>query len=106
MRYRGDDDDARAFMRTVLEFEAHARKLSFVPGSSFGFRGHRFEMGFSGDLKHTTLRIAMGARVGPSVDGIIKLFQDLAVYKDFAALRQAYPQLAKDKPKDRVEDES
>lgn len=106
VRYRGDEDDARAFMRAVLEFESRTRKLSFVPGSSFGFRGHRFEMGFSGDLKHTTLRVALGARVGPSVDGILKLFQDLCAYPDFAALRKAYPQLAKDKPKDRVDEES
>lgn len=106
VRYRGDENDARAFMRTVLEFESRTRKLSFVPGSSFGFRGHRFEMGFSGDLKHTTLRVALGARVGPSVEGIIKLFQDLSAYPDFAALRHAYPQLAKDKPKDRVDEES
>lgn len=106
VRYRGDQNNARAFMRAVLEFEAQARKLCLVPGSSFGFRGHRFEMGFSGDLKHTTLRVAMGARQGPSIDAIIKLFQDLCAFANFAALREAYPQLVKDKPKDRTDEES
>lgn len=104
--YRPDDDSARAFLRAILEFEAEARKLTFVPGSSFGFRGHRFEMGFARGLKHSTLRIAMGARAGPSVEGVIELFEDLAAFEDFPALRAAYPEIAKRHPIDRTDEET
>lgn len=105
LRYASDDDSARAFLRAVLEFEAQTRRLCLLSGSSFGFRGHRFEMGFVRGLKHSTLRVAMGARQGPSRDGVIQLFQDLARYPDFPALRKAYPQIAKNAPDDRVEEE-
>jgi len=106
LRYRSDGQSARAFLRAVLEYEATVRKLTFRSGSSFGFRGHRFEMGFVRGLKFNTLRVAMGARSGPSLDGVIKLFQELAAYPDFAALRKAYPHIEAQHPKDRTEDET
>ena len=104
--YRPDNASSRAFLRAVLEFEASTRKLCLQSGSSFGFRAHRFEMGFARGLKHKTLRVAMGARKGPSCDGVIALFEELAAYPDFAALRKAYPQIASQKPKDRTQEET
>ena len=106
LRYRSDDPSARAFLRVVLEFESTQRKLSFRSASSFGFRGHRFEMGFVRGAKFNTLRVAMGARRGPALDGVIQLFQDLAAYPDFGALRKAYPHIEAQHPKDRVQDET
>ena len=106
LRYRSDEQSARAFLRTVLEHEATQRKLSFRSGSSFGFRAHRFEMGFVRGVKFNSLRVAIGARSGPSLDGVINLFQELAAYPDFAALRKAYPKIEAQHPKDRVQDET
>lgn len=98
VRYASDDEGARDFLASVLEREGRERNLCFRSGSSFGFRGHRFEMGFVRGVKFDTLRVALGARSGPSLDGVIRLFQDLAAYPDFAALRRAYPQLARQHP--------
>lgn len=106
LRYRPDDDTARAFLHAVLQFEARARTLTFQSGSSFGFRGHRFEMGFARGLKHSTLRVAMGGRNGPSKSGVIQLLQDLAAYPDFAALRAAYPQIAAKKSTGPIQEET
>ena len=106
LRYHPDGASARAFLRTVLEHEARQRKLTLRSGSSFGFRGHRFEMGFVRGVKFNSMRIAMGARRGPSLDGVVQLFSDLAAYPDFAALRKAYPQIEAQHPKDRVRDET
>jgi len=106
LHYRPDDDTARAFLHEVLLFEARARTLTFQSGSSFGFRGHRFEMGFARGLKNSTLRVAMGARNGPSKPGVIQLFQDLATYPDFAALRAAYPQIAANQSDDPIQEEA
>jgi len=104
LRYRSDDVSARPFLRTVLEHEATLRKLSFRSGSSFGFRAHRFEMGFVRGVKFNSLRVAMGARRGPSLDGVIALFQELAAYPDFEALRKAYPKIEARHPKDRPDE--
>lgn len=98
LRYASDDEGARDFLASVLEREGRERNLCFRSGSSFGFRSHRFEMGFVRGVKFDTLRVALGARSGPSLDGVIRLFQDIAAYPDFAALRQAYPQLARQRP--------
>lgn len=93
LRYASDGEGARAFLATVLEQEGRERNLCFRSGSSFGFRSHRFEMGFVRGIKFDSLRVALGSRAGPSLDGVIRLFQDLAAYPDFAALRRAYPQI-------------
>lgn len=93
VRYRADDKSARDFLYAVLKYESRSRKLCFQAGSSFGFRAHRFEMGFARGVKYNSLRIAIGSRSGPSLDGVIELFQELAAYPDFTAVRRAYPQL-------------
>jgi len=81
----------------ILVHEAGKRGLCFDLGSSFGFRGQRFEVirplvqirerkGRVGLLK-----IAMGSRQGPSVGGIIKLINDIGAYPDWKSLKAAYP---------------
>jgi hypothetical protein len=78
----------------VVESEARRRGLCLARGSSFGFRGHRFETIIPRLSEQRGLfKIAMGARPGPSRDGVIELFTELAAYPDFAALRAAYPHL-------------
>ncbi|MEG3617025.1 hypothetical protein V5T82_01030 [Magnetovibrio sp. PR-2] len=94
IRYRPDDDSARSFLNNVLDFESHRRKLCFWPASSFGFRSHRYEMGYGRDIKFNTLRVALGARHGPSMHEVIKLFQELARFSDFQDLRNAYPEVS------------
>jgi len=98
LRYRSQDASNRLFLKFVIDFEAIRRKLSLRSGSSFGFRSHRFEMGFVRGAKYSSLRIAMGSRAGPSCEGIIDLFKELAAYPDFKALRAAYPDIVKRLP--------
>lgn len=66
-------------LQTILEHEAGARQLAFSVGGSFGFRGHRFES-IIPDIPESPsfLRVALGARGGPSLSGIIKLLNQLA----------------------------
>ena len=94
LRYRPDDDSGRAFLNNVLDFESHRRKLCFWSASSFGFRSHRYEMGYGRGIRYNTMRVAMGSRQGPSFDGVVTLFQELAGYSDFQALRNAYPEVS------------
>lgn len=84
-------DLTRKFFNTVLKLEARNRELTFQSGSSFGFRAHRFEMGFVRGHKYDSLRVAIGARPGPSLDGVIDLFHHFASFDDMDALRAAYP---------------
>ena len=80
----------------ILAYEARARGLNFKLGSSFGFRGHRFEV--IRPLVHIRehgdhaglLKIAMGSHDGPSVGAIIELMQEISNYPDWNALRKAY----------------
>lgn len=66
-------------LQAVIEEEAAARQLAFSVGGSFGFRGHRFEA-IVPDLPGSPsfLRVALGARGGPSLTGIIALLNELA----------------------------
>lgn len=104
LRYAADGADARYILRAVLEFEAQKRGLNFVSGSSFGFRGHRFEMGVAKRVRQDTLRVAPGSRAGPALDGVIELFKDLNAFEDFAQLRAAYPDIVSATPKARAEE--
>ena len=72
-------DDNYRRLQAILEHEASARQLAFSVGGSFGFRGHRFES-IIPDLPESPsfLRVALGARSGPSLSGIIKLLNQLA----------------------------
>jgi len=57
---------------------AARRGLTLDKGGSFGFRGHRFET-VRPEGKPPFLRVAMGARGGPSINGIIELFSKLTL---------------------------
>jgi hypothetical protein len=57
--------------------EAAQRSLVFIKGGSFGFRGHRFET-VRPSGKPPFLRVAMGKRGGPSLDGIVEMFRSFA----------------------------
>lgn len=106
LRYAADGADARHILRAVLEFEAQRRGFTFVSGSSFGFRGHRFEMGVAKPVRHDTLRVAPGSRAGPALDGVIGLFKDLSAFEDFARLRAAYPDIVAATPKARAAEDA
>jgi hypothetical protein len=58
-----------------LAAEAARRSLLFIKGGSFGFRGHRFET-VRPEGKPPFLRVALGKRAGPSLDGILDLFRN------------------------------
>ena len=63
------------------------QKILFEQGLSFGFRSHRYEaFTLHADPDQPVLRIAMGARTGPSVDKIINLLQEIAYYESFRDL--------------------
>lgn len=67
----------RALESRIAE-AAGERGLLFERGGSFGFRGHRYEVVEPAPERGTPfLRIAMGARGGPSLSGIIALMQEL-----------------------------
>jgi hypothetical protein len=57
--------------------EASSRGYVFSKGGSFGFRGHRFET-VRPQGRPPFLRVAMGRRGGPSLEGILDLFSTLA----------------------------
>lgn len=75
----------------VVQEEARRRGLQLTLGSSFGFRGNRFEaiqpepMGSKGLFK-----VAVGARAGPSRDALVELFDALSSYPDMASLRRTF----------------
>ena len=90
MRLQGEEEEDRKLMKDILRKEAEERGLCFNKGSSFGFRSHRFEMGIGGAPGSTGIRIALGSRSGPSLHGLIELFNHLGTYKNFSALRAVH----------------
>ena len=83
----------RELLKHVLFKEARLRGLSFRPGSSFGFRAHRVETSIQNEQGTQVIRVAMGCRNGPSVEGTIQLLNDISRMKSFAAIREKYPDL-------------
>ncbi|MBF6220891.1 hypothetical protein IU479_22580 [Nocardia abscessus] len=87
-----DSLENHGLLLAVVEFEAERRHLDLVRGSSFGFRGHRFESIIPKLSEHRGLfKIAMGFRADAERDRVVALFAELAEYVDFAVLRAAYP---------------
>lgn len=75
-------------LQSLLEQEAAARQLAFGSGGSFGFRGHRFEAILPDTPESPAfLRVALGARGGPSLPGILKLLNELAACNTLADFR-------------------
>lgn len=87
-----DTLENHGLLLAVLEYEAVARRLDLVRGSSFGFRGHRFESIIPKLSEPRGLfKIAMGFRSGGERNQVVSLLAEIAEYPDFHALRAAYP---------------
>jgi hypothetical protein len=84
-----DDRPAHyAELEELVASEAAARGLAFERGGSFGFRGHRFEaIALEGDVRNGIFKVALGARPGPSLEGIITLLGEIAAAPSIAAAR-------------------
>ena len=75
----------------IIAYECAHRNLLFDRGGGFGLRGHRYDIITPAtEACEPFLRIAMGARDGPSCDGIIKLLQELASCECISDLRANY----------------
>ncbi len=74
-----------ALERLVVDC-AQARGFALDRGGSFGFRGHRCEaIDLTGGPRNGVFKIALGARSGPSADGITALMAEIARYPTVAA---------------------
>jgi hypothetical protein len=63
-------------LKQLIKDGARQRKILFEQGGSFGFRGHRFEVVQPDDKTAPFLRVAIGRRVGWSLEGIIALLRN------------------------------
>jgi hypothetical protein len=73
-----DEIEVYRALETQIGDEALRRGLLFDRGGSFGFRGHRYEVVEPDPARGAPfLRIAMGARGGPSLCGVIDLMVSL-----------------------------
>jgi hypothetical protein len=86
-----DDDAARYVELESLVVELAARRgLALERGGSFGFRGHRCEaIALDGAARNGIFKVALGARSGPSVDGIIALLAEIATFPSIALARES-----------------
>jgi hypothetical protein len=79
-----------ALERLVID-EAAERGLALERGGSFGFRGHRCEaVVLQGAARNGVFKVALGARSGPSIDGIVRLLREIAAFPSVAAARDAF----------------
>lgn len=95
-----DEKENRNLLLAVIAREVRRRKLIFHIGASFGFRHHRCEVivdenvyAYTDGKPRSFFKVAMGARYGPSLEGIIDLLQKIAAFPDFSSLRAAYPKI-------------
>ncbi len=78
-------------LESILTREADRRGIQFDHGGSFGFRFHRFEAVIPGDgMGEPYLRVAMGARPGPSLQGVVDLMCEVAAAPDLESLTKRY----------------
>ncbi|MDV2684378.1 hypothetical protein RYX56_08345 [Alkalihalophilus lindianensis] len=76
----------------VVNEEVKKHKATFIYGSSFGFRHHRYEVIIPNTSTGKGLfKVAMGRRRGPTMDFILQLFQKLSTYPDVKSLLEDYP---------------
>ena len=87
--------DHYVLLLSIVEFERQRQRLLLLPGGSFGFRHHRFEVVWpqGGDYVGV-FKVAMGIRRGFSKDGAISLLNHLARFTSYQALADAYPEAA------------
>lgn len=85
------DVDGYRRLESILTREADRRAIQFDHGGSFGFRLHRFETVIPDkDMGEPYLRIAMGARAGPSLHGVVDLMREVAAAPDLESLAARY----------------
>src|SRR5262249_17507741 len=79
IQLQDDAPESYRKLEAVLAREAKARNLRFDKGGSFGFRGHRYEaiLPQAGEIT-PFLRVALGARGGWSLEGIVDLLCEIA----------------------------
>ena len=79
VRLRRGDDTAHRRLLEIVDAEVRRRGLRVTQGGSFGFRGHRYEL-IEPDHEDGVpfLRVALGFRGGPTLEGLIALFRELA----------------------------
>jgi hypothetical protein len=76
-------------LERLVVAKAAARGLALERGGSFGFRGHRCEaIVLEGAARSGVFKVALGARSGPSVDGIIELLAEIAACPTIDAARR------------------
>lgn len=91
---KGSTKEDLQFLKYVFSAEVEKRGLMFQPGSSFGFRSHRCELGgIRGVPGYETIRVAMGSRTGPGIHEAIKLLNEISHMQTFDKLRAKYPEL-------------
>jgi len=91
---KGSNKEDLEFLKYVFFTESQKRNMTFQPGSSFGFRGHRCELGGIRDVPgYETIRVAMGCRRGPNIQEAIQLINELSHMQTFDKLRAKYPAL-------------
>ena len=85
---RDDDPEAYLELERLIIGAAEARGLAIERGGSFGFRGHRCEaVLLEGAARSGVFKVALGARSGPSVAGIIALLAEIAAFPSVDAAR-------------------
>lgn len=94
MRLGTDNLRDHGFFLAALRQMLGARAASVEHGSSFGFRGTRYETIIPRLADAVGLfKIAVGSRGGPSLAALLEVLKQLASAPSFAALRNAMPTL-------------
>jgi hypothetical protein len=87
-----DDIAAYRALENKIGEEVERRGLLFERGGSFGFRGHRYEVVEPDPARaEPFLRIAMGARSGPSFVGIVELLREVFAAPESLGFKTASP---------------
>jgi hypothetical protein len=85
---RDDDPERYAELERLVVDAAAARGLALERGGSFGFRSHRCEaIALDGAVRNGVFKVALGARAGPSLRGIIALMAEIATFPTVRAAR-------------------
>jgi hypothetical protein len=86
-----DDEPVRyKELECLVVDAATARGLTLQRGGSFGFRSHRCEaIVLDNPARNGIFKVALGARSGPSVDGIIALLAEIGTFPTVASARDA-----------------
>jgi hypothetical protein len=89
------DPDNYRRLEAVLLSEVARRGIQFDHGGSFGFRLHRFETVIpASEMGEPYLRIAMGARAGSSLHGVVDLMREIAAAPDLETLLSRFQEPA------------